>query len=295
MQYIVLKQILFFVFLIVVTDYGICQSATLTAKIIDKKTKQPITGVIVLNLSNPKFATYTDEDGIFRLMVAKNDSLKISCLGYKDSIVKNFENISLSTIELNPNFILLDEIVVSNSLKKSSSSLGYVGKEYKTFYQGGTKGSILLIYVPNDDSSKSRVITKLKYELREINREDEKINKGVVRVRLYSSTDTSIFPKSELLPENIILTIPLKNKQTLIVDISKYKINFPTNGVFVGLEWLGEKNNSKEINLNPAFVATKSKVNPFGYISFYGKPFVHVGKVLDSYYSYMFGLEVENY
>jgi hypothetical protein len=273
--------------------FGISQVSTLTAKIIDQKTKKPITGVIVLSLSNQRNATYTNEEGIFSISVANNDSLKISCIGYKDSVIKHFEKLSLSTIELRPNFILLNEVVVNNSLKRSSSTLGNIGKEYKTFNQGGSKGSILLIFIPNQDSRKNRVITKLKYELSAINRENEKVNKGVVRVRLYSSIDTAIYPKSDLLQENIIQTIPLKNKQTLIVDISKYKIVFPASGVFVGLEWLGEKNNSYEINLNPAFVAAKSKVDPFSFISFYGKPFVHVGKMLDSYYTQMFGIEVE--
>jgi len=286
---------MFFTLLIVVTVSGICQSSTLTAKIIDKKTKQPITGVIVLNLSNQKSATYTDEDGMFSLLVAQNDSLKITCVGYKDSIIKNSERISSSTIELSPNFILLNEVVVNNSLNRSSYTLGYIGNNYETYNQGGTKGSIILVFVPNPDSSKNKIITKLKYQLAKINRENEKINKGVVRVRLYSSTNTSIFPKDDLLQENIIQTIPLKDKQTLIVDISKYKINFPANGVFVGLEWLGEKNNTNQINLNPAFVATKSKVDPFNFISFYGKPFVHVGKMLSSYYAPIFAIELEEH
>jgi len=286
---------MFFTLLIVVTVSGICQSSTLTAKIIDKKTKQPITGVIVLNLSNQKSATYTDEDGMFSLLVAQNDSLKITCVGYKDSIIKNSERISSSTIELSPNFILLNEVVVNNSLNRSSYTLGYIGNNYETYNQGGTKGSIKLVFVPNPDSSKNKIITKLKYQLAKINRENEKINKGVVRVRLYSSTNTSIFPKDDLLQENIIQTIPLKDKQTLIVDISKYKINFPANGVFVGLEWLGEKNNTNQINLNPAFVATKSKVDPFNFISFYGKPFVHVGKMLSSYYAPIFAIELEEH
>jgi hypothetical protein len=190
--------------------FGISQVSTLTAKIIDQKTKKPITGVIVLNLSNQKNATDTNEEGIFSLLVAQNDSLKISCIGYKDSVIKHFENLSLSTIELRPNFILLNEVVVNNSLKRSSTTLGYTGREYKTFNQGGSKGSILLVFVPNEDPSKNRVITKLNYELRVINRENEKINKGIVRVRLYSSSDTVIYPKSDLLQDNLIQTIPLK-------------------------------------------------------------------------------------
>ncbi len=287
--------LLILISLIVSSVFGISQVSTLTAKIIDQKTKKPITGVIVLSLSNQRNATYTNEEGIFSLLVAPNDSLKISCIGYKDSIIKIFESLIVSTIELTLNFIELDEVVVNNSPKKSISTLGYIGKEYKTFNQGGSKGSILLIFIPNEDSRKNRVITKLKYELSAINRENEKVNKGVVRVRLYSSLDTAIYPKSDLLQENIIQTIPLKYKQTLIVNISKYKIVFPASGVFVGLEWLGEKNNSYEINLNPAFVATKAKVDPFSFISFYGKPFVRVGKMLDAYYTKMFGIEVEEY
>lgn len=289
MRYIVLKQIVFFAFLIVVPVCGICQSVTLTSKIIDQKTKQPITGVIVLNLSNPKYATYTDEEGIFSLMVAKNDSLKISCIGYKDSIVKNSPNLTSTNIELTPDFILLNEVVVNCSLKENISD-----KE-ESFRQGGSKGSILLVFIPNLDSGRSKIITKLKYHLGEIYLENEKINKGVIRVRLYSSTDTAIFPKSDLLNQSIIETLALKNNQTLIVDISKFKISFPTNGVFVGLEWLGEKNNSRQINLNPAFVAKKTKVDPFNFISFYGKPFVHIGKRLDAYFTSMFEIEVEEY
>ena len=302
MRYILLKQILFFAFLIVAPDYGICQSATLTAKIIDQKTKQPITGVIVLNLSNQKNATYTDDQGIFHLLVTKNDSLKIICVGYKDSVIKNSESLNLSSIELRPNFFLLDEVVINSISKGSSYSLGNTGKKDQYSYQGGTKGSGLLVFVPNVDSNKNKFITKLKYELMTIERkkndyrsENEKINKGVVRVRLYSSKDTSVFPKSELLPENIIRTIPLKYEQTLIVDISKYKINFPANGVFVGLEWLGEKNNSYEINLNPAFKTIKSKINPFKFISLYGKEFYNSGRILNLYHTPMFGIEVEEY
>lgn len=302
MRYIVLKQILFSAFLIVVPYYGICQSPTLTAKIIDQKTKQPITGVIVLNLSNQKNATYTDEEGIFHLLATKNDSIKITCIGYKDSVIKNAESLNSSSIELRPNFILLDEVVIKSNPKGSSYSLGNTGKKDQYSAQGGTKGSVLLVFVPNIDSSKNKLITKLKYELSTIERkkneyrsEDEKINKGVIRVRLYSSKDTSVFPNSELLPENIIQTIPLKNKQTLIVDISKYKINFPANGVFVGLEWLGEKNNSYEINLNPAFRMIKSKIDPFSFISFYGKEFNYCGRVLNLYHTPMFGIEVEEY
>lgn len=296
MRYILLKQILFFAFLILVPSYGICQVPTLTAKIIDQKTKQPITGVIVLNLSNQKNASYTDEEGVFSLLVAKNDSLKISCIGYKDCIVKNFESLNSSIIELSPNFILLDEVVIKSTSKGSTYELGNTGIKDKYSAQGGTKGSVLLVFFPNIDSSKTKRITKLKYELGSIyKRENEKINKGMVRVRLYSSTDTAIFPKSEMLPENIIQTIPLKDRQTLIVDIIKYKINFPANGVFVGLEWLGEKNNSYEINLNPAFRTIKLETDPHKFISFYGKSFMKTGKMLNFYYTPMFGIEVEEY
>jgi hypothetical protein len=170
MRYILIKQILFFVFLIVVPDYGICQSATLTAKIIDQKTKQPITGVIVLNLSNQKNATYTDDQGIFHLLVTKNDSLKIICIGYKDSVIKNSESLNSSSIELRPNFFLLDEVVINSISKGSSYSLGNTGKKDQYSYLGGTKGSVLLVFVPNLDSNKNKFITKLKYELRTIER-----------------------------------------------------------------------------------------------------------------------------
>lgn len=295
MLYNLLKRITFFIFLIVVTVSGICQTPTLTAKIIDNKTKQPITGVIVLNLGNQKNATYSDEEGMFSLLVAQNDSLKITCVGYKDSIIKYSENLSLSTIELSSNFILLDEVVVKNTSKGRSYSLGNASEKKEYSAQGGTKGSVLLLFVPNADSSKRKIITKLKYPLRTIDRENEKINKGVVRVRLFSSTDTLIFPQRDLLQENIIHTIPLKDKQNLIVDISKYKINFPANGVFVGLEWLGEKNNSYEINLNPAFQTIKLRIDPFQFISFYGKPFSNSGTILNLYHTPMFGIEVEEY
>ena len=289
MRYNLLKQIIFFIFLIPVTVSGICQLPSLTAKVVDQKTKQPIIGVIVLNLSNPKYVTYTDEDGIFSLMVAKNDSLKISCIGYKDSIVKNSANLTSTNIELTPDFILLNEVVVNCSLKE------YISDKEESFPQGGSKGSILLVFIPNLDSSKSKIITKLNYHLGDIYLENEKHNKGVVRVRLYSSSDTAIFPKSDLLHQSIIETLALRYRQTLIVDISKLKISFPANGVFIGLEWLGEKNNSNQINLNPAFIAKKTKVDPFNFISFYGKPFVHIGKRLNAYYTTMFEIEVEEY
>ncbi|MDI9338792.1 MAG: carboxypeptidase-like regulatory domain-containing protein, partial [Alphaproteobacteria bacterium] len=263
-------------------------------KIIDAKTKLPIFGAIVLNVSNQKNACYSNEEGVFSLHAAKGDSLKISCIGYEDTMLFNLANSVLSQIELKPKFIVLNEVVVSSTLNTKTISLGNIEKYKGRYNQGGTKGSILLVYVPNHDSDTNKIVTKLKYLLDYVRFDSQKSNKGTVRVRLYSSKDDLIFPKDNLLQENIIKTIPLKSDQLLVIDISKYQIKFPINGVFVGLEWLGEKNNTNEINLNPGFRISQLDTDSFTFISFYGKPFIHTGKTRSYYDTPVFGIDIED-
>jgi hypothetical protein len=290
MKYLILILIQLFSF----ASLANAQNNTISTKIIDAKTKQPIFGAIVLNLSNPKNACYSNEEGVFSLLAAKSDSLKITCIGYEDLVLFNIANLASPTIELNPNFVVLNEVLVNSTVKTKTISLGNIEKYKGRYNAGGTKGGILLVYVPNLDSDTNKIVTKLKYILDYVRFDSQKSNKGTVRVRLYSSYDSSIFPKENLLQENIIKTIPLKSDQLLVINISKYQIKFPLNGVFVGLEWLGEKNNTNEINLNPGWRISQLDIDPFNFISFYGKPFTHIGKTCNYYNTPVFGIDIKD-
>jgi len=98
-------------------------------------------------------------------------------------------------------------------------------------------------------------------------------------------------PGEELLPENIIIDLNRKVGK-LEVDVSKYNIELPVNGIYVGLEWLGESENNKVINIHPGFSCSKHITSGFdSRISFFGRPFVVVNsKYNNDLYVPMFGI-----
>lgn len=114
-----LKQ-LFFLFIFLVIASSLIAQTKLIAKICDYSTKKPIHNVHITNLSK-KIVTSTDDNGIAQINLAVNEknALKISHIGYKDTIINFFSKTDLNelTIELQILSIKMPEVFVSASRK----------------------------------------------------------------------------------------------------------------------------------------------------------------------------------
>jgi hypothetical protein len=206
----------------------------ISGKVVDSDTRLPIEFATISNLTN-RTGIFTTENGDFRITLNHNDTIEISCVGYKT--VKLFtprlENNEL-TILLTPITRELQEVIVSNIdwTKYKEKRIGYAGKK-SNWHVWGLTGLEYAVYVPNEKKIKGAYIWELLYKM--VKRSNDTV---LVRLHVYEVTANGT-PGKELLDLNVVKKITGKMNQLVAYNISDYKIKLPENGVFVGIEWLG--------------------------------------------------------
>lgn len=298
----ILKNYLFFSIIFLVFDSHAQQKELLKGKVLDVGTKNPVSFCTVYYLQK-NVGTVTDSLGNFNLFVENRlDSVEVSIIGYEK---KRFSISEIyqqgNTILLKPFAIKLNDVIVSkkgNKIKKTKREFGF----YK-FYQprfggggGGSLGEISGIYIDNTIDGNPKKITTLKYGI-------ESTGKALVKLQLYNKNIYTGLPDKTLIPVDLTVEIK-KNQNRLIVDISKYNIIMPYNGVFITLQHLGELRDNeslsdKSLNVSPK-VRTFHKLNDsFSYASFWGKPFkkIFYGSKANpnTIANYSFGISVIEY
>jgi hypothetical protein len=63
--------------------------------------------------------------------------------------------------------------------------------------------------------------------------------KSLIRVRIYECNNIGL-PGADILKQNLIVEVN-ENQKILNVDLKKYKIPFLSNGVFIGIDFLGSR------------------------------------------------------
>ena len=87
------------------------QSKTITGKILDSETKEPIVGATIQLLSDFQIVSTTNNEGKFNLFInSETDSVKISFIGYSPLVI---EANSELVISLMPNVRQLQSYVVT--------------------------------------------------------------------------------------------------------------------------------------------------------------------------------------
>ncbi|MBL4604435.1 MAG: carboxypeptidase-like regulatory domain-containing protein [Flavobacteriaceae bacterium] len=213
-----------------------CSKNCFKGTLLDKESKNPIVYANISFLKQKKGISST-EDGTFELEITKKDldkKVHVSCLNYKDTIVL-VKDLMNKTLYLSPNLYELKEIVISKKLSKEVVVDKYKRKNIKTSF-GARKGS-------------PWIITKL-FKYKESYEETPYVKdvtvyfgswmmrkKGKFRVRIYSVDEITKKPKDDLIRDNIIVEVR-KNHGKIKVDISKYNIEVPEEGFYVGVERL---------------------------------------------------------
>ena len=98
---------------------------TVTGKVLDRSTGQPLPGATITNSSVPGSGVITDFDGLFEVKAKNGDLIKISYLGFEPLEVKVTKN-NLGDLFLEPQAVALDDVVVTAlGIAKQEKSLGY--------------------------------------------------------------------------------------------------------------------------------------------------------------------------
>jgi hypothetical protein len=112
-------QIVLFTFIIVLFSTPLfAQSVTLTGKVLDAHSKEPVPFANVYVKANPTDGNSADFDGVFELKIDyQPDIIEISALGY-DNLTWKFDGKTVLEFELEPASINLNEVVVKGSRKE---------------------------------------------------------------------------------------------------------------------------------------------------------------------------------
>lgn len=232
-----MKKLLLFLALICSLTSFAQYETTIEAKLLDKKTNQPISYANI-GFFEKSIGTVSDANGDFKLIyiddaIGDADELQVSALGYQTLKVskKQFERylINSNKIYLQPEPLALDEVVISND-KKVQVRLG-----------SNDNSSDLMGYWKDKKALGGELATKIKIRKNNTQLLDFKFNvlenasdSIKVRVNIYDYKRGK--PHKKISSQNIFHTISKKSGLE-VIDLKPYNI-FVSDDVVISLELL---------------------------------------------------------
>jgi hypothetical protein len=232
------------IFLLFICSQTYAQTINFKGKLLDKETNKP---VVYANISFLKtnIGISSLEDGSFNLEIDKKilqEKVHISCLNYKDTIVLA-QSLFQKTLFLQPKSFELKEVVISKKVDRELEVDTYKRRDIKATFGGRQSNpwTVAKFFKYREEYKETPYIKDLSvYFGAMIVREKSKF-----RVRLFKIDTITGFPSEDLVHKEIIAYSKLLNGKVKI-DVSKYDIEFPKEGFFVGLERLHIPNNFYE-------------------------------------------------
>ena len=251
-----LKLLLFFIFC-----FPSANAQQINGIVKDSLTNQMLPLANITFLKN-RAGTNSNLKGEYQLNVKGHsaDSIKISYVGYK-SQYRSLNNFTENKIyELN--FKLVEDQNQLNDILVEARSVKY-NKE--RIFSEERSGSIA-VYTPighetafHIENPKREIgrIKSVRLYLRK-NKAADFIAK--FRIRVYNFDKITNKPGSNLLIEDVIIA-PKNKTYQYVVNLEKFKIPFPDNGVCIGIELIDENNVSKKMDkIGPGFRFTNGNM-----------------------------------
>jgi hypothetical protein len=217
--------------------------------VIDSVTSKPISFVTIQFL-NTIDGTYTNENGIFNVILNSYDSIKLHHLTYSEKIL-NMNNIG-DTIKLSPDALILKEVILNNG-KTVTKFIDFPRKKGSFGSLPVSDNSEILTYlVPNESIVNTKIVEiGIKFE-KKVRDEYKKNIRTAYRMNIYSSKNKEIDKK---IYESPVFTISTYQKEKMNIGISD-DIAFIESGIFIGIEIIGD------INAEGSFTKEKSLLRP---------------------------------
>lgn len=275
---------LFSIFIFLISYYINSQ----TIKIICAETNESIQYANIIFKKGDSFikGNYFDKEGIFKFNNKENyDNLNITCIGYNNIII-NKKIISDTIIKMIVKENLLNEVIVYNK-SSNKKMLPKFEKSNKTLALAyGTEIAIFIQNLFNKEIKANNLIFNI-YKLK---------NKVTLRIKFYKKSES--YPKEEVYLFNIVEEIFPQKEEEVKINLDKYDIIIPTDGIFVAIEGLEGVDENQQIFLNKnqnfQFKTLKNYSTPF-----YSKNNIHnnywleVNKFLTENYKLSFGKEIK--
>lgn len=201
-------------------------------KIIDYETKKeiPYAAISLKKANKIIYGTYSEFNGEFAIEKSQLfDSLIVECMGYHKRVIDRNQIESKDTLCLKQKHYLLQEVIVTN---KKTKELGYLNKPSSSSYSIG-KGLEQIVFIENS-ANKNHTISAFLFQVKKI-----KTRIGF-RIHFYKKSIDSSMPGEEITNQNKIYFLEKGSKGQIEIDLIDLGLEIPPNGVFIGLEALGE-------------------------------------------------------
>ena len=213
--------------------------------VLDATNERPLELVTILNVNNSK-SCFSKSNGEFIIAGKKHDSLKISFVGYKTvKILFDGKEESIDTIYLYPETYSLDEVAIKN--KKYAAPIKITAKKNneKEEYFGFQFGTEHVNYIENVGGHAGK-ITSISFPLSKAAKYNPDIKEWKLdyisdfKISFYEYDRVNDKP-GRLINIDSIIVSPGNKTQIYEVNLEKYNIDFPLDGVCVGVEVYNSK------------------------------------------------------
>jgi hypothetical protein len=202
-------------------------SAQFRGVVLDSISKQPVSFANVWVENENKGAT-SEENGQFSIQTdEENKTLIISALGYE---TKKIKMAWATKVLLKPIAFQLNEVEIRTKKETKKLEIGNSKNRYCNQLSGGLPW-MFAKYFPYE----------VKYKLTPFIQNailftDSEIKNATFKLRIFEKTSDGL-PGADLLEEDIIVIVK-KGHHKNTIDLSKYNLSLPTNGLFVAFEWM---------------------------------------------------------
>jgi hypothetical protein len=208
-------------------------SAQIKGVVVDENNK-PIPYVNIW-VENESVGTTSQEDGTFSIVVSKDKIVVFSAVGFETQKVKVADN---EKVILKEAVFRLDEVVIEKSKQTEELEIGDMQKIHHIQLSGDKPWIYAKLFNYQEKYNKTPFIKSIVFY------SDSEIKNAKLKIRVFQLQDS--VPTNDLIEEDIIISVKKGTKKNSI-DVSKYKLVMPENGVVIGLEWLIIPENFYEI------------------------------------------------
>lgn len=192
----------------------------------DSLTNQPIPFVNIW-VENENRATTSEENGTFAFPdLEKGKNLVFSAIGYEKKTISASQ---YKEVLLQPTNYQLEEVLISNRIETKQIQIGKTENTVCQAFDNGPK--IDTKFFPYDPSYK-----KTKFIKNVSVYTDCRIEEATVKIHFYSVNEEG-FPDKELLSKDLIVKIK-RGTRIHTIDVTRFNLILPKNGLFVGFEKL---------------------------------------------------------
>jgi hypothetical protein len=228
-----MKKHFLLLFFIVSVSYSFAQTI-LKGRILDAETNEPLQ-YATIEVISLRTGTIANDTGVYILAVDSQnqnlDTLEFSHLGFAKAkiSVADFLTLKDKTTLLKPNHVSLGEVVVMPK-KYKTVAIGIAANKPESKQISNVFNSKIGNYIAND-KNQTGWIRSVSYYI-----DAEGHPETPFRVRIYDLDKKKNCPGNDILNENLIVSAGKSGWFT--VDLTKYNLQFPINGMFVIMEWI---------------------------------------------------------